>query len=288
MPAKIATTPTSTPANAPAATPAASAQRTTSAAPPPPPSRSAANSYTDHHRPTSSGRDDEGVAWQEGDSTTPHPGSEPYPKRDSFTTPWMSGTWNYLCSIQKIIRWPFGTMLTFRVEHGRERGRTFDWGQNEPQNADADKRARWRSNFFGAYAAGGWTLDADAESGWPGWERNGAGIPVPPYDQMFVHRAPDGILVPVIMQVETWTGTQAGATPFINAVRHFVPDGERMPVQAPMPYCVPAWLARANGWASTSAMHPGGKHGDIPIEKLDYKQIPFGHGGLKTMRDVGR
>lgn len=283
MPAKIAPSPGAAPT--PAAQPTQQAQR--SAAPPPPASRPAAPPAP---RPqatrVAAGRDDEGVARQAGDSTEARASSDPYPKWDSFTTPWASGTHVYLCSVQKIVKWPFGTMLTFRVEQGHERGRSFDWGQNEPKNMDSEKLVRWRSNFYGAYAAGGWPLDADAATGWPGWERNAAGITVPPYDQMFVHRAPDDVLVPVILRVETWTGNKADSTPFVNTVQHYIPMGESMPVQAPMPYHLPAWLANANGWSGTPDSIPTGKYGPISVVKMDYKQIPFNHGGLKTMRDL--
>jgi len=237
----------------------------------------------------SSARDDEGVAPQEGDSTTGRASSDPYPRFDSFG-PWPSGRAVYLCSVNKIVTWPFGTMVTFRVEFGPERGRTFDWGQSEPSNMDADKRVKWRSNFFGAYATGGWPLEADAETGWPGWEKNRAGVPVPPYDQMFVHAAPDGVLVPVVMKVDTWTGDKGGGdrgpTPFVNAVSHWVPPGHDAPIQAPMPYHLPVWLAEANRWQYTPDTAKGGKYGDLHVAKVDYKQIPFGHGGLKTMRDM--
>lgn len=253
------------------------------------PRPAAPTAQTHPARTASSARDDEGVAPQEGDSTTGRASSDPYPKYDSFG-PWPSGRAIYLCSVNKIVTWPFGTMVTFRVEFGPERGRTFDWGQSEPSNADADGKAKWRGRFFGAYAIGGWPLEADAETGWPGWERNRAGVPVPPYDQMFVHRAPDDVLVPVVMEVDTWTGDKGGGdkgpTPFVNAVSHWIPDGHDAPIQAPMPYHLPVWLAEVNRWQYTPDTAKGGKYGDLKVAKVDYKQIPFGHGGLKTMRDM--
>lgn len=265
--------------NKPPATPPAPAQSGTST-PPPTPAPQA------QRRATANVRDDEGVAYQEGDHTTARASSDPYPRFDSFG-PWPSGNDTYLCSVQKIVKWSFGTIVTFRVEAGPERGRQLDWGQSEPANMDATKKAKWRSNLFGAYAAGGWPLEADAATGWPGWEKNSRGIGVPPYDQFFIHTAPDGVQVPVIIKVDTWTGTVADARPFVNAVRHYVPDGHTLPVQAPMPYHLPAWLADLNKWTASPDVITT-KTGIVEVVKVDYKQIPFGHGGLKTMRDLAK
>lgn len=284
MPAKMPSLNGTAPANPPATpTHAARPAPTPAAAPPATPRQPTPSAGNQRSAPAE--RDGEGVARQEGDTTTPR-GSEPYPKWDSFTTPWPSGNNSYLCSFNKIVQWPFGTIITLRVEVGPERGRTFDWRQSERDTDDADKRARFRSNLFSAYAAGGWPLEADTDSGWPGWEKNRNGVSVPPYDQAFVHRAPDGVLVPVIIKVDTWTGDKADSTPFVNAIRHYVPFGSTLPVQAPMPYHVPKWLANVNQWASTPDIINTNKYGPVNVEKVDYKQIPFGHGGLKTMRDL--
>lgn len=268
--------------NKPAATPAAPASSTAT----PAASQSTPPTPQAPRRATANVRDDEGVAYQEGDHTTARASSDPYPRFDSFG-PWPSGNATYLCSVQKIVKWSFGTIVTFRVESGPERGRQLDWGQTEPANMDATKKAKWRSNLFGAYAAGGWPLDADATTGWPGWEKNSRGIGVPPYDQFFIHTAPDGVQVPVIIKVDTWTVAVADARPFVNAVRHYVPDGHSLPVQAPMPYHLPAWLADLNKWTASPDVITT-KSGIVEVVKVDYKQIPFGHGGLKTMRDLAK
>lgn len=281
MPPKIQSLTQPTPEAAPASTAVSSAPREQAQRPSAPP---VAPQPVHAARSAASARDDEGVAKQEGDSTAARAGSDPYPRYDSFG-PWPSGRSVYLCSVQKIVKWPFGTMVSFRVEVGAERGRTFDWRQTEPANADNAARAKWRSNFFGAYAAGGWTLEPSTDGTWPGWEKNRAEVPVPPYDQFFIHRAPDGVLVPVIIKVDTWTGDKADATPFVNAVSHWVPDGHTNPIQAPMPYHLPTWLAEANRWQYTPDVIKT-KAGAIEVAKVDYKQIPFGHGGLKTLRDM--
>ena len=280
MPPKI-NTPQGAPAPAPVA-PSTAVSAAPREQPRPPPQQ---------RQPTSD-RDDEGVRREEGDSTEARGPSMGYPKWDSFTTPFPAGNATYVCSVQKIVKWPFGTMVTFRVEVGPERGRTFDWSQMQPQSLTGDKAAKWRSNLFGAYAAGGWPLDPDPSTKWPGWERNGAGVGVPPYDRMFVHTAPDGVQVPVALEVDTWTGTQASAsgkdpTPFVNAVSHYVPTGSSLPVQAPMPYHLPEWLARRHRWEYTPDSIVT-RNGSIAVAKVDYKQVPFNHGGLRTLRDLAR
>ena len=289
MPAKMPSLNGTAPANPPAtATPAARPAPTPAAAPPPaatprPPTPTAPPA----NRGTSSSRDDEGVQRQADDRTTPYEGAGAYPKYDTFA-PLTSGRYTFLCSVNKIVKWPFGTVITFRVEFGDERGRQVDWNQSPPASfADKPEASRvWRSDFFGAYAAGGWGIDPDPATKWPGWQKNRAGVNVPPYDVFFVHTANDGVQVPVLILVTLDVDRPPyDRFPKVKRVEHYVPEGATTPIQAPMPYHIPAWLANDRGWSGTFETITS-KVGVIEVIKTDYKQIPFGHGGLKTMRDL--
>lgn len=290
MPAKMPSLNGTAPTNPPVTPAPAVTRPATPAAAPSAPSatpRTPAPSAPPANRGASSSRDDEGVQRQADDRTTAYEGAGPYPKYDSFA-PLTSGRYTFLCSVNKIVKWPFGTVITFRVEFGDERGRQVDWNQSPPASfADKPEASRvWRSDFFGAYAAGGWGIDPDPSTKWPGWQKNRAGVNVPPYDVFFVHTANDGVQVPVLILVTLDVDRPPyDRFPKVKRVEHYVPEGATTPIQAPMPYHIPAWLANDRGWSGTPETITS-KVGVIEVIKTDYKQIPFGHGGLKTMRDL--
>ena len=178
MPAKMPSLNGTAPTNPPVTPAPAVTRPATPAATPSAPSatpRTPAHSAPPANRGASSSRDDEGVQRQADVRTTPFEGAGAYPKYDTFA-PLTSGRYTFLCSVNKIVKWPFGTVLTFRVEFGDERGRQVDWNQSPPASfADKPEASRvWRSDFFGAYAAGGWGIDPAAIwwaacAGWTSW-----------------------------------------------------------------------------------------------------------------------
>lgn len=229
-----------------------------------------------------------GVVYQEGDSTEARaPG---YPRNDSFGN-LPAGYHKFIVSVNDIIPWHFGDVVAFRVEFGPDRGRQIDWAQSEGTDKDGNawsaKRASvWRSQLFGAYAAGGWTLEPNPATGWPGWPKNKAGASLPPYDAIFVHECADKVLVPVLLAIEVQVDADYEKYPKVLRVSHYLIDGT--PVQAPMPRRTPPWLARQYKWVAADDVISTGSGHVVKVAKPDYKQVPLGHGGLKTYRQIGK
>lgn len=229
---------------------------------------------------------DEGVGYEEGDRTTA--GGTAYPRGDSFA-PLEAGEYDFLVSINKVVPWHFGTRLTLRVEYGEHRGRQVEWEQSPPQKlTSSEALAIWRSTLFGAYAAGGWPLEADDATGWPGWKKVPSGN-VPPYYLVGVHEAPDEAHVPVLLRVHV--SVRAGYEKFhrVTSVRQYL-DGSGNPVQAPLPYAVPEWMQKMHKWQGTRedlVIKSGENAGrTIPLIKLQFDQFKVGHCKMTTWRDL--
>lgn len=243
-----------------------------------------------HQYASDDGPPDEGVRREATDRTTANAGA--YPRADSFD-PLPVGEHVFIFSVHKVIPWHFGTRVTLRVEydkHGEHRGRQIDWEQVEPERLPSEaSRAVWRSRLFGAYAAGGWGVDPDPSTGWPGWRKTASGALTPPYYLIGVHEAPDESHVPVLL--EGRVSVRAGYEKFVNvtSIKQYL-DAAGKPVQAPLPYGVPLWMARMHRWAGTedSVVVKSGENAgkSIPFYKLQFDQFKVGHCGMTTWRDL--
>lgn len=230
---------------------------------------------------------DEGVRYEDGDRTKAGGGS--YPRGDSFM-PLEAGEYDFIVSVNKVVPWHFGTRLTLRVEHGNDRGRQLEWEQVPPEKlTSTEALAVWRSTLFAAYAAGGWPLEANESTGWPGWKRAPSGGNVPPYYLCCVTEAADLSHVPVLLSVHV--SIRAGYEKFhrITAVRQHL-DANGNPVQAPLPYGVPPWMAAMHKWAGVRediVVKSGENAGKaIPFTKLQFDQFKVGHCKMSTWRDL--
>lgn len=186
-----------------------------------------------------------------------------------------------------------GTIVEWKVLGGDEAGRPIGWNQTPIPGASDASKAFWRVRIIKAFEAGGWTWDANAETGWPGWpevcDSNGTpriddkGMPIKatPWDTFFVEHCADGIYVPVCFEIEVTVDPNYQKYPKITAVRRILDESGR-PVQAHMPRRVPEWLANEYKWDGERIMVAGN-----PAVKLDWKQIPLKHAGLSTYKDIG-
>jgi hypothetical protein len=207
----------------------------------------------------------------------------------------VTGKYVFLACVNQVVRWETGVSQTFKVlapgpspvcqEHNE---RQVEWQQSPPSGQSDGFNYHWRRRFFGAYAAGGWTVEAN-ESGWDGWQAsnrlgsNGQPLPLPPYDRYFVVHA-SGVWIPTVLEVAVEVDAPPhDKFPKVTAVRPLVVDGRR--VQAPMPWRVIDWIAESLGWLGTiEAVNKATK----PLCKLDYQQIEQGAGGLMWWRDAVR
>lgn len=211
------------------------------------------------------------------------------PRADSFA-PLSAGEYDFDVSVNSIIQWDWGTVVQFKVQTGPDAGRELDFQQTPPSGLTGADKAKalavWRRTIINAYAAMGLTWDPAADGSWPGWfdtghrDNNGDPIRAAPYDIFFVRAAPDGLRVPIMLKVHV--SVQAGFEKFykVTAIKVLMHDGK--PVQAPMPRKVPHWIAEGHGWNG----NPSSLNGKAEVIELDYKQIPLGHCGMPTLKDI--
>lgn len=212
-------------------------------------------------------------------------GSGKLPRGDTFA-PLTAGEYHFTGNVNSIIRWTWGTVVQFRVQTGPDAGREVDWQQTPGDKMSGKGLAFWKATMINAYGAGGWTWDPNPANGWQGWydtgKVGGDGQPVrvAPYDTFFVQIAPDGLHVPIMLDFTV--KVDAGYERFykITSVRVHLINGE--PVQAPMPRKVPEWIAEGHGWHGTSES----LNGKATVCALKWDQIPAGHCGMKTRRDM--
>lgn len=211
-------------------------------------------------------------------------------KWDEFT-PLRAGSYTFIACVGDICRLVTktghaGSILEWKVLAGEEAGRPISWNQSPAPNASDKARAFWQRTLIAAYAAGGWTWDADPSTGWPGWaeldrkDANGNPVKVAPMDLFFVEQCADGVVVPVCLEIRVNIDTGYEQYPKTVSVKRFL-DSAGRPVQAPMPRRVPQWLAQQHGWIGEAINLDGGPH-----VKLDWKQIPLKHAGLSTYKDL--
>lgn len=238
--------------------------------------------------PRAQGRDDDPV---EGPPDDGGGGGGSSRKRWDEYSNLSAGTYTFLACVNQVVRWEKGVSQTLKVlapgddEHD---GRQVEWQQSPPSGMSDKFLEFWRRRFFGAYAAGGWTVSPN-ETGWAGWQpsdrmgANGQPLPLPPYDRYFVVHA-DGLWIPTVLSVEVEVDDPPyDKFPKVTSVRPLVVDGRR--VQAPMPWRVIDWIAEQLGWNGvTERVNKATK----PLVKLDYKQIEQGAGGLMWWRDAIR
>jgi len=185
-----------------------------------------------------------------------------------------------------------GTVVEWKVLTGDEAGRPLSWNQAPAPGASEKAVAFWQRQLIGAYTAGGWSWDANPETGWSGWPEicDNTGAPLmdargnprkaAPWDTFFVEVCADGITVPVCFEIKVTIDAGYEQYPKVTSVKRILDNAGR-PVQAPMPRRVPAWLAEMHRWDGERVTISGN-----PAVKLDWKQIPLKHAGLSTYKDL--
>lgn len=200
------------------------------------------------------------------------------------------GRYTFLCCVEGINHWDKDPVIALRVRVGDDKGREFRWEQTPPFYCRADPNGgaavHWRRRLFEAYAAGGWTAQADESRGWPGWARNGQSY-TPPYADFFVIEI-DGRAVPVLLAVTVQVDKGYEGRPKIIAVRHHEVDGSL--VQAPLPRKLTPWIAERHRWSGVRkdmTVKPTEKREGyvVPSTEPTWDQIPRGFGGLLTLKD---
>lgn len=203
-----------------------------------------------------------------------------------------AGTYTSLCAVEAITHWePGRPSVHLRVRVGPEAGREYKWDQSMPPPAAKDPAGGfatfWKRTLFGAYAAGGWTAEADPETGWEGWPRSQAGDYIPPYAEFFVVEI-EGQSIPVLLEVKVQVDKGYESRPKIISVKRHIVDGSL--VQAPMPRKLTPWIAEHHRWS--------GVRKDIEVKAKDdraarrvesvevkWDQFPRGFGGLLGLKD---
>ena len=240
-------------------------------------------------RPQTGPRDDDAVP--EGQAGDDDGGGFTRKRYDEYSA-LTAGRYSFLASVNQIVRWERGVSLTFKVlptgsaDHD---DRQVEWQQSPPAGQSAGFNTIWLRRFFGAYAAGGWTVDKNPTTGWDGWQpstrkgSDGNALPRPPYNDFFVVHAA-GLWIPTVLRVEvTVDAPPYDKYPKVTRVEPLLVDQRR--VQAPMPWRVIDWIAESLGWpGSVESVNKA----TLPVVKLDYKQLEQGAGGLLWWREAVR
>ena len=240
-------------------------------------------------RPQIGPRDDDAVP--EGQAGDDDGGGFTRKRYDEYSA-LTAGRYSFLASVNQIVRWERGVSLTFKVlptgsaDHD---DRQVEWQQSPPAGQSAGFNTIWLRRFFGAYAAGGWTVDKNPTTGWDGWQpstrkgSDGNALPRPPYNDFFVVHA-GGLWIPTVLRVEvTVDAPPYDKYPKVTRVEPLLVDQRR--VQAPMPWRVIDWIAESLGWlGSVESVNKA----TLPVVKLDYKQLEQGAGGLLWWREAVR
>mgnify|MGYP006347893293 FL=1 len=240
-------------------------------------------------RPQTGPRDDDAVP--EGQAGDDDGGGFTRKRYDEYSA-LTAGRYSFLASVNQIVRWERGVSLTFKVlptgsaDHD---DRQVEWQQSPPAGQSTKFNANWLRKFFGAYAAGGWTVDKNPTTGWDGWQpstrkgSDGNPLPRPPYNDFFVVHA-GGLWIPTVLRVEvTVDAPPYDKYPKVTRVEPLLVDQRR--VQAPMPWRVIDWIAESLGWlGSVESVNKA----TLPVVKLDYKQLEQGAGGLLWWREAVR
>lgn len=208
------------------------------------------------------------------------------PRADTFA-PLTHGEYNFTGNVSSIIHWNWGTVVQLRVLLGDHGGRQIDWQQTPSDKMTEKGLPFWQRTIINAYGAGGWTWDPASDGSWPGWydtgSRDARGEPIraAPYDTFFVRQAPDGLRVPILLDFHVSVDPEPYSKFIkITSVKPHLHNGQ--PVQAPLPQKVPGWIADGHGWLGTDES----LNGKADVVRLDYKQIPLGHCGMATIKDI--
>jgi hypothetical protein len=238
-----------------------------------------------HPQPLNGNRGNEGFSAPPPDEG----GHSKLARADSFA-PLTAGEYDFDVSVNSIIQWDWGTVVQFKVQTGPDGGREIDFQQTPPSGLTGADKAKalavWRRTIINAYGTMGLTWDPAADGSWTGWAvvgtdpNTGDLIRASPYDIFFVRAAPDGMRVPIMLTVHV--SVQSGYEKFYKVTSIKVLTFEGAPVQAPMPRKVPGWIADGHGWIGKDSS----LNGKADVVELDYKQIPLGHCGMPTLKDI--
>jgi hypothetical protein len=197
--------------------------------------------------------------------------------------------------------WAGGPTVTFRVQqwdqagghpinHTRRDG-VIDTHHNRPikwenffaldPSANEKAYAFFRRGLVEAYASCGWP-----ESAWP---KDAVGNPAPPWHLFFVHRAPDGTAVPIVLRIKVRAYDDK------NGRRRVAVDSLSPlpgPVQAPLPFRVPPAVADFHRWkVAKRDTFTVPARGDMPSYNIEFvapdnDSIPLGHLGMAHYKDL--
>lgn len=224
--------------------------------------------------------------YRDGDDAPREGGSRSRKRWDEYAA-LTEGDYTFAACVNQVVRWERGTSVTLKaMAPGNEDhdGRQVEWPQSPPPGMSEKFLEVWRRTFFGAYAAGGWTVDADPAKGWNGWApsatmgASGKPLPLPPYDRFFVAPADRNVWAPVVLLVDVRVDKPPyDRYPKVTAVRPLLTAAGKR-VQAPMPWRVVDWIADMYGWVGDAPERVN--KAVKPLVKLDYKQVEKGAGDL--------
>lgn len=224
--------------------------------------------------------------------------------------PLRAGTFTIHWYVNKIMDWGVnGITVSLRGidwdasinRPGPHHGRPLDWPQNmraeiiarmsgDSEDAATARRAfaYFRRDLVSNYVS----LGRPEET----WIKDADGAVVPPWYDFFVHRMPDGVVVPCVLRCRV--GVQAKREKFPNLHDMTIvrsPDGS--PVQAPMPFEVVPYVAEVHGWRTTETreINVNGRTTDrgfrydaftTTVARVDRDAVPLGHLGLRTYKEL--
>lgn len=203
--------------------------------------------------------------------------------------------------VSDVTWWYSGATITFRV-HAWDRdaghpvnyirpdgvrdthhGRPIKWEQFFGLNPTTYEKAYafWRRDIVQAYEDCGWPEDR--------WPKDGNGSSAPPWHLFFIHDAPDGARLPIMLRVRVnvYEDKQGKRRVSVKSVRPLAG-----PVQAPLPFRVPPVLAEYHRWkvAKRDCFTVPGR-GDMPSYNVDFvapdnEQFALGHLGMCHYKEI--
>ena len=162
-------------------------------------------------------------------------------------------------------------------------GRPIKWENFFALDPSAYEKAYafWRRDLVQAYTDCGWPEDQ--------WPKDAKNNPAPPWHLFFVHQAPDGTAVPVMLRVKVraYDDKNGNRRVSVVSVRHL-----QGPVQAPMPFRIPPALAEYHRWkvAKRDSFTVPARNG-MPSYNVDYvapdnNSIALGHLSMRHYKEI--
>ena len=239
---------------------------------------------------------------------TSGPAGGPYREKRKKDDEWEDaplpvGEHEFDANVSDVTWWRDGVSVTLRVNawdpKAGNNGLPINYIRRDGvRDTHHNRPIKWE-NFFASPAANEKAyafrrrdlVQAYTDCGWPEdqWPKDAKGNPAPPWHLFFVHQAPDGTAVPVMLRVKVRAYDDKNGVRRVSVVSVHHLQG---PVQAPMPFRIPPALAEFHRWkvAKRDSFTVPARNG-MPSYNVDYvapdnNSIALGHLGMRHYKEI--